>query len=285
MNIFPLILIVLTAPNMAKLTLVPNTKEIQQRDNLLLLTLLENESNSAMKIFGGGGSGGSWIRYEIQDKDGKWLKVMPALDQMAILCGPRGQFLLNAKTTYAEFEAFHRRSLDGAFLFEAPGVYKIRAVAAMPWGELPSEPVVITVRKRDEADLKKIESTPPTDLWVLALPSLEEPLPEKLVELRTVGGNIARTIDQWQMAQTACEGGEWRGTRVTKGKACEWLCKNMDPVAYEHSLEHLGVYYRGKLHWEGLSRVVAEMQYDSAKRRGFVRQLELLAKPSVPGIP
>ncbi|MGI8982595.1 MAG: hypothetical protein ACR2FY_25465 [Pirellulaceae bacterium] len=282
---FPLILMLLTAPDSAKLTLVPNTKEILQRDNLLLLTVLENHSISAVRLFGDMDSFGGWIRHEIQDKNGKWVKVKHSVDQIGVFCGARGKCMLDAKSTYAECEAMHRRSLKGAFLFETPGTYKIRAVATMPWGELPSEPVTITVRKREETDLQKIESVPPGDLWVLALPNLETPLPEKLVELKAVGGNIAWTIDQWQMAQAACEGGEWKGTRVTKEKNCEWLRENMAPVAYEHSLEHLGSYYRATKHWEGLSRVVPAMKYDSVKRRGFIRQLELLTKPPMPAMP
>ena len=86
----------------------------------------------------------------------------------------------------------------------------------------------------------------------IALPRLDRAFPEKLLELKPVGGNIAWTIDQWLMVQTASEGGEWKGNPVSKEKNCEWLRKNMDPVAYEHSLEHLGSYYDAKLRWECL---------------------------------
>jgi hypothetical protein len=168
---------------------------------------------------------------------------------------------------------------------ETPGTYKIRVVATMPWGELPSEPITITVRKRDVADLKKIESVPPYDLRALAVPDVELALPEKLLELKPVGGNIAWTIDQWEKMQAAAEGGQWRGIRISKERSCEWLRESMDPVAYEHSLERLGSYYRATKQWEPLSHVVPAMKYDSMKRRGFIYQLELLTRPPKPAKP
>ena len=146
MNIFPLILLLLADPDSAKLTLIPNTREILQRDNLLLLTLLENKSISAVKLFGELRSGARWFRYEIQEK-GKWVTIRPSSDQLGpsdvVGDGP----WLNGKSTYAETEALHRRSMRGAFLFETPGTYKIRAVATMPWGVVGARRVDVSPRK------------------------------------------------------------------------------------------------------------------------------------------
>lgn len=279
----PFILLLLTAPDSAKLTLVPNTKEILQCDNLLLFTVLENNSISAVRLLGEPRLGGR-IRYEVQEKD-QWVQVRPAGDQLTIPCFlPGNGDLLEGKSTLAECEVLHRRSLDGAFLFETPGKYQIRAVAKMPWGDLPSESVTITVGKRAEIALKMIDSVQPKDLWVLAHPSLKRPLPENLLKLKYVGGNIARTIDHWLMAKTVSEGGEWKGTRAAKEQACERLRENMDPVAYEHYLEHLGSYYEDR-DGDSLARVASAMKYDSRKRRGFTERLEFLRTLPTPAKP
>src|SRR4029077_6960709 len=122
--------------------------------------------------------------YEIQDKSGSWIKITPAINQVLVLCGMKGNFVLGGETALAECEAIHRRSLEGKFLFENPGTYKIRAVAPMPWGELASEPVTIVVKERPLADLKMVEEIPPSDLWNLGRPSFGGPLPDSLLKLK-----------------------------------------------------------------------------------------------------
>jgi len=281
-----LLLLVPSADDSAKLTLVPNATAILQRDNLLLLSVLENKSISAVHVMlDGSDSGGGRIWHEIQDKDDRWVKIKAAVDQMRIFCGLRGNLVMPGESAYAECEAIHRRNLKGAFLFENPGTFKIRAVVKMPWGDLPSEPVSITVKERPWSDLEMIESIPPNDLWALGRPSLGRPLPESLLELKPVGGNIAHTLEQWEMAEAACEGREWKGAAILKEKNCQWMEKNMDPVAFENSLDALGAYYVGKKHWEGLPRLIDAMQYDSLRRRDLIYHLKLLARPPTPAIP
>ena len=281
-----LLLLVLSADDSAKLTLVPNATEILQRDNLLLLSVLENKSISAVHVMlDGSDSGGGRIWHEIQDKDDRWVKIRAAVDQVSEFCGIRGSLVMAGESAYAECEAIHRRSLKGAFLFENPGTYKIRAVVKMPWGDLPSEPVLITVKERPWPDLKMIESIPPKDLWALGRPSPGRPLPESLLKLKSVSGNIARTMEQWEMAEVACEGGKWRDVDVAKEKSFRWMQKNMDPVAYEHSLDALGYHYLVMKRWEELPRVVNAMKYDSSHKRSFIGQLRVLTRPPTPAIP
>ena len=280
-----LLLLVLSADDSAKLTLVPNATEILQRDNLLLLSVLENKTISAVHVMGDSEPACGYICHEIQDKGGSWIKIMASIDQIGIFCGMKGNFVLNGQSSTAECEAVHRRSLKGAFHFENPGTYKIRAVAPMPWGELCSEPVTIVVKERSLAHLKEIEETPPSDLWSLGRPGLGHPLRESLLKLKPVGGNIARTIEQWEMAQAVCEGGKWNGATVLKEKNCKWMQENMDPVALENSLDAVSAYYVSKKHWEGLPRFIDAMQYDSLRRRDLIYHLKLLTRPPTPAIP
>jgi hypothetical protein len=281
-----LLCLLLAADHPVQLTLIPNATEILQRDNLLLLSVLENRSISAVHVMPDKGEdlGGGHICYEIE-KDGSWVRITPAFSQIAFLCGLKGKLVLSGESSYAERESIHRRSLKGAFLFETPGTYKLRAVAQMPWGEHPSEPVTITVKARPEIDLQAIESVTPMDLWALGRPSLERPLPENLLKLKSVGGNIAHTLEQWEMAQAACEGGKWKDAVILKEKNCQWMKKNMDSVALEHSLDVLSRYYLSKRHWEALPRCLEAMQYDSSMRRELIYQQKLLARPPTPAIP
>lgn len=286
MNLLPTLLLLLAADDSAKLTLVPNATEILQRDNVMLLSILENKSISAVHIMlDGSDSGGGRIRHEMQDKEGRWGKIRASVDQFRLFCGLRGSFVMQGDSAYAECEAIHRKSLKGAFLFEAPGTYKIRGVVTMPWGELYSEAVTITVKERPLSDLKSIESIPPNDLWSLGNPNLDRALPESLLKVRHVGGNIARTIDQWQMAQAAFEGRVWKGKPIAKERNCQWMRENLDPVAYEHSLDALGHYYVTKKHWDGLPRVVDAMKYDSVGRRNLIYHIKLLMTPPTPAAP
>ncbi len=270
--ITPIALLVLTlaAEESVVLRLSPNTADVLQCDNLLVLSIIENRNLSAVKMAGELRHG--WIRYEIE-KDGKWVRVAPTADQIAAPCGIGDAPLLKGESTYAECAALHRWSVRGKFLFESPGTYKIRAVATMPWGDIASEPVRIAVKSRDGAGLRKIDSVPPWDLWGLGMPSLEQPLPEELIELKSVGGNIGKTITTWEMVGTACEGGDWKGHKVSKDQACEWLKENLEPVAFEHSMILLGSYYRQKKYWSGLPAVVSSMKHDSMTRQDFLYYL------------
>jgi hypothetical protein len=123
------------------------------------------------------------------------------------------------------------------------------------------------------------------DLWALGRPSLERPLPESLLKLKSVGGNIAHTLEQWEMAQAACEGGKWKDAVILKEKNCQWMKKNMDSVALEHSLDVLSRYYLSKRHWEALPRCLEAMQYDSSMRRELISKQKILARPPAPAIP
>ena len=87
------------------------------------------------------------------------------------------------------------------------------------------------------------------------------------------------------MAQVACEGGKWKDVDVSKEKSCKWMQKNMDTVAYEHSLDAIAYHFVVKKRWGDLPRMLEAMQYDSPRKRSMVHELQVLTRPPTPAIP
>ncbi|MFN0019351.1 MAG: hypothetical protein ACKVP0_13890 [Pirellulaceae bacterium] len=260
--------------DLAELTLRPNTAKILQRDNLMVTVVLEIKSVSAITIFTAGA--GDKFRLELREGD-KWVVVgAPQGDSM-----PGGGLLLMGKSTYAETKHLHVRK--AGFLFEHSGNHQLRAIAKMPWGDLESKPVTISVGKRDAGDLKRIEDAK-LELGHLAH-GVESPMPTIVLALESVGGNMGRTIRERRMTRTLALEEPWKGESVPKEKVCGWLKDKMDPVAYEHALFQLGIFYRQKMNWDGLFRVSQAFEHDSAERRSFEYRLRQVLNPTPPEMP
>lgn len=254
--------------DLAQLTLVPNTTEILQRDNLLLMGLLENKSESAIAVFSQL-SVLADIRVELLEGD-KW-GVLRRTGEGGIIPGAERRLMMG-KTSYVEFNALFLRGNTGEFLFEKPGKYQLRAVAKMPWGEMPSQPITITVKKRSAADLETIDKHK-IDL-PLALVGGGIELPEKTLDLRVLGGNIGHTIEQSRMLLALAVKREWEGESVPLEKIPGWLRKKLDPVSSEFALLQLGGYFLGNKDWNGLHYVISNLQNDSIYKHEFTHELK-----------
>ena len=260
------VLILLCGEASAQVTLDSNAKEILQRDNLLLLAVIENKSESALTVFSQPGRP-NHIQLELF-KDGDWVPVdVPRGDFMP----GSGRILLDGMSTYAETKTLQIERWG--FVFEAPGTYKLRGVAKMPWGDQASEPLVITVKERSAADLKRIKA----DVLGYLEAGAQAPLPEKLLALQSVGGNIARTIEYSQKTRAVAEETPWKGVTVRREEACDWLRKELDPVSAEHALLSLGNAYRTKKNIDGIFRVLSALPHDSAERRELLYFFRLSA--------
>jgi len=262
------------AEDLAELTLRPNVTNILQRDNLLVTVVLEVKSRSAITVF----PPKTGDRFRIQMfEDDKWIGVGASQGDG----GPGAPLLLMGKSTFSDTKHLHLRK--GGFLFENPGEYRLRAIVTMPWGELASKPVTIAVGKRNAHDLKKIEDGGWRLLYLEG--GILSPMHPNILALKSLGGNIGRTINERLMTRTLASEEPWKGESVPKEKVCDWLRKKMDPVSYEYALVQLGIFYNQKKNWDGLFRVTEAFEHDSAQRRSLVYELEKVVNPPPPEMP
>jgi hypothetical protein len=142
------------------------------------------------------------------------------------------------------------------------------AVAVTEALDLRSDPISITVAERPPANLERIQKAEDVLLY-LECGSLSWKMPESLLALEDVGGNIGASIRNFRVLQKVAAGNE----PIPAG---------LDPVSHESALCLLAQHYRRTASWDRLRDVVAKMRDDSFSRRESLRLLRRNADPLAP---
>ena len=266
----------------ADLTLSVNRTSICQRDPLVVKAVLANHGVGLLKMTGKP-AGSNRIRFQ-QQIDGQWVTLPSQSSRFgggAIMPGSRGgdgQFIAE-NASCAEYDAILLDSKNN-FVFDRPGKFVIRANSDTSAAQLTSDPVAVEVEARKPAQLDRIEAA---KKWLYLIgrraPSHGN-VPQQLVELRDVGGNIAKGIDQLLLIERIRGGAETLGDE----DVAKYLRRHTSGVDCEVALLVLGYHYNQKQDYKRLAQVVEALPDMTVMTREWSYYLDLRTPPSfVPG--
>jgi hypothetical protein len=253
------------------LELTANRIEIQTCDFVIVKSVISNKSESAVYVEHK--VAGPAIQFEIKNGE-TWIPIRGMYDRKAhgVLRPP----LLDIDARYAEFNLI---LLDGKdqFVFSQPGRFELRAEVQLSGKQVQSKPVVITVKPRAQSLVKRIQDAG-ISVGTAGGAYLKPPLPDKLVALEDVGGNIGDSIKNKLLMQRIVSGEERTGDDVIK-----YIRERMDPLDAEISLAILGEhYFRKKQDWANLAKVAAEFKEDSWLTFSWQASLDFHALQQLP---
>jgi hypothetical protein len=156
--------------------------------------------------------------------------------------------LLNINATYAEYNTIFWDEKD-RYVFDQPGRFKLRAVVQLSGERVESEAVAFTVKPRAPSMIKRIKDAG-ISVATLGGRWLTPPVPDKLVALEDVGGNIGAGVTNLRLMDRIVTGEENTGNDVLR-----YVCAQMDPLDAEMCLAILGNHYFRKQDWENLAKV------------------------------
>jgi hypothetical protein len=265
------------ATTLPRIVVIPNSKAILQRDHLWLMAVVENRATSDIKITSEPAVGGRCATFEV--REGESWKSVSVMNELRVPCRDFMGRTVLAGCTYAEFAALQRDATR--FVFGVSGKYEVRAKVETSIGPLVSEPVAITVDARSPDHLRQIDLA--TDvLGKLDLRTLRGTLPENLLALTGVGGNIQRSLDNARLLQEYATTGTVDGLKVELEKLPELLRQRLDPVNKEMALQLLAQHFMRTEELPGLKVVARTMSHDSLQRREVLQQLRFRADPTTP---
>ncbi len=232
-----------------ELTLEVNSRTIRQYDQVVVKAVVANYAEEPLSFTGELNSAANYIRFEMK-KGPEWQAVREM--GAGIHCGVPGIGpVLEKGATYAEYDSIHLKKHRISFVFDKPGKYVLRAVVSTSAGKLESKPVVVTVEPRKPDELRKIESSKQMLAWLTVLP-LSQPLPQEVIALKHVGGNIGATVENLLFLETVRTGQQ----RLDGDDIVKTLRKKMTGIELEVGLHTLGTLYSQKLDWKHLQQVV-----------------------------
>ena len=257
----------------ADLTLSVNRTSICQRDPLVVKAVLANHGEDLIKMTGKPARSNR-IRYQ-QQINGKWIPLPSWSTRSGIgtmMPGSRGgdgQFIAK-DASCAEYDVIVLDSKDN-FIFDKLGKSQIRAIAETSVGQLTSAPVTIVVEPRKPEQLERIESA---KKWLYLIgqdvPS-HGSVPKQLVELRDVGGNIAKGIDQLLLVERIRGGAESVGDE----NVAKFVRRHASGVDCEVTLILLGYHYNQRQDYKRLAQVVEAIPDMTVMTREWEYYLDL----------
>jgi hypothetical protein len=264
------------------LTLVANRDEIRQGDYVVVKAVLLNNTDIGVSVEHPGIPSRNRIRYELKMAE-KWMDVPAMCERNGVgIPGPAPDPIVEVNATYAQYDSIQLIGKDG-FVFDKPGDYQLRAVGKANGARVESKPITIKVQARGPAYLRMIKEAK-DDLYLLGCQHLERKVPERLIALKEVGGNIAGGVENLLLMERITSGEERTGESVFN-----YIRQRTDPTSAQVDFIILGYHYHKNRDFESLAKVVEALPDQSmivwewsvfiAFRNHRVPQVVVPAKP------
>lgn len=249
-----------------RLTMSANTATLMQRDILLVRATFHSSVDEELEVQSPDDQArGYYFRIQLH-KSGRWT-TLPSVSDIAFglgAVGEPGRSCIAGRTSYAEYNWYHRTRSE--FIFEDIGIYRLRAIARIAGREVTSNEVSIEAKERPVDSLEQIQEL--DDLASeFSFPSLRWHRPEKFLAVRSAGGNIGVSINNFMFVQEFALTGRADGKPIGLSEFCSALRKSSDSVSYENSMTLLIRHYLPRRDVESLAYVLNQLPYDSGARR------------------